>query len=321
MSLPGYRTIETSRMRHRVLDEGSGPAVVLLHGFPEGAYSWRKQVPALAGAGFRAIAPDQRGYAGATVVTPVDGYDHIELALDVIALLDSQGIERAALVSHDWGAALAWNVALLHPERISSVVALSVAYGGRPKGPPTAMLQRIVGDAFFYMLYFQKPGVAEEELEADVRESLRRFYYSASGDGRDSALGTLHPNTAKLLDTLRAPAGLPAWLSAEDLDRYTEAFEASGFAGPIGWYRSMDRTWERTAHLAGVSVQQPALFIAGDRDPVVLFNQRAIDRMPSVVPNLAGTRLLPGVGHWTQQERPEEVNAELVAFLNRYARG
>jgi pimeloyl-ACP methyl ester carboxylesterase len=308
-------------MRHRVLDEGTGPAVVLLHGFPEGAYSWRKQVPALARAGFRAIAPDQRGYAGAEVVVPVDGYDHVELALDVIALLDSQGIERAALVSHDWGAALAWNVALLHPERISSVAALSVAYGGRPKGPPIGMLQRMVGDAFFYMLYFQKPGVAEAELEVDVRESLRRLFYSSSGDARENGLRAVYPNTAKLLETLHPPAGLPGWLSAEDLEHYTESFAASGFAGPIGWYRSMDRTWERTAHLAGASVQQPALFIAGDRDPVVGFNQRAIERMPSVVPNLVSNRLLSGVGHWTQQERPEEVNAELLTFLNRYARG
>ena len=308
-------------MRHRVLDEGSGPAVVLLHGFPEGAYSWRKQVPALAGAGFRAIAPDQRGYAGATVVTPVDGYDHVELALDVIALLDSQGIERASLVAHDWGAALAWNVALLHPDRISSLVALSVPYGGRSKAAPIATLQRRVGDAFFYMLYFQKPGVAEAELEADVRESLRRFYYSASGEAREGAFMGLFPNTAKLLETLRAPAGLPSWLSAEDLDHYTEAFEASGFAGPIGWYRSMDRTWERTARLAGASVQHPALFIAGDRDPVVAFSQHAIERMPSVVPKLVGTRLLEGAGHWVQQERPDEVNAEVLAFLNRFALG
>jgi pimeloyl-ACP methyl ester carboxylesterase len=308
-------------MRHRVLDEGTGPAVILLHGFPEGAYSWRKQVPAIAGAGFRAIAPDQRGYAGATVVTKVDGYDHVELALDVIALMDAEGIERASLVAHDWGAALAWNIALLHPERISSLVALSVPYGGRSRGPPIASLRCKVGDAFFYMLYFQEPGVAEAELEVDVRESLRRFYYSASGEGRDGGLLGLYANTAKLLETLPAPAGLPSWLDAEDLDRYTEAFEASGFAGPIGWYRSMDRTWERTPHLAGVKVEQPALFVAGARDPVVIFNPLALERMPSIVPRLAGSRLLEGAGHWIQQERPEEVNAEILGFLDRFARG
>jgi pimeloyl-ACP methyl ester carboxylesterase len=311
---PTYRTIETSRMRHRVLEQGEGPPVILLHGFPEGAYSWRLQVPELARAGFHAIAPDQRGYAGAEVITPVDGFDHVELALDVMALLDARGIERAALVAHDWGAALAWNTALLHPDRITSVVALSVPYGGRSNAAPIPTLKRRMGDVFFYMLYFQKPGVAEAELEADVGESLRRFFYSASGEARDGFL-VPHPKTAKLLETLKAPEGLPKWLSAEDLEHYTESFRASGFAGSLGWYRSMDRTWERTAPLAGVKVSQPALFIAGDRDPVVMFSGPAMERMATMVPRLAGTKMLEGVGHWTQQERPEEVSAEIIRFL------
>jgi pimeloyl-ACP methyl ester carboxylesterase len=302
-------------MRHRVLDEGSGSPVILLHGFPEGAYSWRHQVSALADAGFRAIAPEQRGYAGAEVKVPVDGYDHVELALDVVALLDAIGVERAALVSHDWGAALAWNAALLHPERVSSVVALSVPFGGRSPNPPIAALKKMAGDAFFYMLYFQTPGVAEAELEADARESLRRFYYSASGDAPEGSLGP-YPKTARLLETLRAPSkGLPKWLGEEDLQEFTRSFEASGFAGPIGWYRSMDRTWERMERFAGAKVEQPALFMAGSRDPVIMFSQRVLERMPSVVPNLARLELMDGVGHWIQQERPEDVSREIIAFL------
>ena len=315
MTRPAYGVIETARVRHRVLAAGSGPPVILLHGFPEGAYSWRHQVSALAAAGFRAIAPDQRGYAGAEPIVRVEGHDHVELALDVIALLDAIGAERAALVAHDWGASLAWNAALLHPARISSVVALSVPYGGRSKDPPIATFKELFGDVFFYMLHFQTPGVAEAELEANVRESLRSFYRSSSGDGPERRF---FPRTARLLETLDAPPGLPGWLSEEDLQHFTASFEASGFAGPLGWYRSMDRTWERTERLAGAKVVQPALFLAGARDPVIAFGARALERMPRLVPNLAGVRLLDGVGHWTQQERPAEVSREIVDFLRNH---
>jgi pimeloyl-ACP methyl ester carboxylesterase len=310
-----YSHVQTSRLRHRVLEQGTGDPVVLLHGFPEGAYSWRHQIPALARAGFRAIAPDQRGYAGTDSPAAVEAYDHVELAADVVALLDALGLERAALVAHDWGAALAWNVALLHPARISSVVALSVPYGGRAAAPPIGILKRRMGEMFFYMLYFQKPGVAEAELEADVRESLRVFFYSSSGDAPEGSFFVPQPKTAKLFDTLKAPPGLPHWLTEADLDAYTASFRESGFRGPLNWYRNHDRTWDRTAELADAKVQQPALFIAGDRDPVVLFSQGAMARMPALVPRLAGARVLPGVGHWTQQERPDEVNDAIIRFL------
>jgi pimeloyl-ACP methyl ester carboxylesterase len=309
-----YSTVRTARLSHRVGIEGTGAPVILLHGFPEGAYSWRKQLPALAAAGFRAIAPDQRGYAGTDAPGEVEAYDHIELAADVVALMDALGVERAPLVAHDWGAALAWNAALLHPDRISAVVALSVPHGGRSPAPPVETLKRRFGDTFFYMLYFQTPGVAEAELEADVRESLRLFYYAISGDAPPNS-SVMKPRTAKLFDTLQPPPGLPAWLTEADLDAYAEAFRASGFRGPLNWYRNLDRTWERMAHLAGAKVEQPALFIGGDRDPVVMFSQGALARMPSLVPRLEKLTILPGVGHWTQQERPDEVNAELIRFL------
>ena len=316
MSKMTYRTVQTARLRQRFAEEGTGKPVVLLHGFPEGAYSFRHQLPALARAGFRAIAPDQRGYAGTDAPPEIEAYDHVELAADVIALFDALGIERAPLVGHDWGAALAWSTAQLHPDRISAVVALSVPFGGRTPAPPIDLLKRRAGDMFFYMLYFQKPGVAEAELEADVRESLRIFYYSASGDAPPGSAFVPQPRTAKLFDTMKTPPGLPPWLTEEDLDVYTEAFRASGFRGPLNWYRAMNRTWERTAHLAGAKVEQPALFIAGDRDPVVFFSQKVLERMPQAVPRLAGVHMLPGVGHWTQQERPDEVTREVVRFLN-----
>jgi pimeloyl-ACP methyl ester carboxylesterase len=299
----------------RVVEEGSGAPVILLHGFPEGAYSWRHQLPALARAGFRAIAPDQRGYAGTDAPHAIDAYDGVELAADVVALMDALGVERAPVVGHDWGAAVAWHTALLHPERVSAVAALSVPFGGRPPAPPLGTMKRRIGDGFFYMLYFQEPGVAEAELEADVRESLRVFYYSASGDVPPGSAFVPQPSSAKLFDSLKAPPGLPPWLTESDLDAYAEAFRTSGFRGPLNWYRNFDRTWERTAHLAGAKVEQPALFVAGDRDPVVFFSQSTLKRMPEVVPRLVGPRFVAGAGHWIQQERPAEVNAELVAFL------
>ena len=314
-SNPSYRTIQTARLKQRIAEAGSGSPVLLLHGFPEGAYSWRKQLPALAQAGFRAIAPDQRGYAGTDAPLEIEAYDHVELAADVVALMDTLGIERAPVVAHDWGAALAWNLALLHPTRVSAVVALSVPFGGRSPAPPVETLKRRLGDTFFYMLYFQKPGVAEAELEADVRESLRVFYYSSSGDAPPGSFFVPQKKTAKLFETMKAPPGLPAWLTEADLDVYADAFRTSGFRGPLNWYRTLDRTWERTAHLADAKVEQPALFIAGDRDPVVMFSQGALARMPSLVPRLEKTSFLPGVGHWTQQERPDEVSAEIVRFL------
>lgn len=310
-----YRYVETSRLRFRVAERGEGPPVVLLHGFPECAYSWRHQMVALADAGFRAIAPDQRGYVGTDAPAEVEAYDQVELAADVVALCDALGVERAPVVGHDWGSPVAWHAALLHPDRVSAVVALSVPHGGRPPAPPTSIFKKRMGDAFFYMLYFQKPGIAEAELEANVRESLRVFYYAYSGDAPPGSSYVPQPKTAKLFDTIAAPPGLPPWLTEEDLRVYISAFEQSGFRGPLNWYRNLDRSWERTAHLAGKRVTQPALFIAGDRDPVILFSQPAMQRMPEVVPGLVGARIVEGAGHWIQQERPAFVNEEIIAFL------
>lgn len=310
-----YRFVDTPRLRFRVAERGEGPPVVLLHGFPETAYSWRHQLDALADAGYRAIAPDQRGYGGTGAPAEIDAYDQVELAADVIALFDALGVERAPVVGHDWGSPVAWHTALLHPERVSAVVALSVPYGGRAPAPPISILEKRMGDTFFYMLYFQEPDVAERELEADVRESLRVFYFACSGDAPPGSFFVPRPKTAKLFESMTAPPGLPPWLTEDDLSVYVSAFERSGFRGPLNWYRNIDRSWQRTAALAGKRVEQPALFIAGDRDPVVLFSQSSIRRMPEVVPGLAGIRVIEGAGHWIQQERPDVVNAAIVSFL------
>ena len=309
------RTVESHGVRLEVTEQGEGPLVLLLHGFPESAYSWRHQMPALARAGFRAVAPDQRGYAGSDRPPAIEDYDIIALTDDAIAVLDACGVEQAVVVGHDWGAAVAWHVAQLHPQRVRAVVGMSVPHGGRSKQAPLARLEATFKDSFFYILHFQAPGVAEAECEYDVRRTLRSFYYSASGEAPPRSAFAPRPNSASLLETMLDSEQLPPWLGAEDLEHYVQQFTRSGFRGPINWYRNLDRNWERTASLAEAKIEQPAMFIAGDRDPVIAWTQAAVARMPSLCPQLRESVILPGAGHWVQQERPADVNAALLRFL------
>jgi pimeloyl-ACP methyl ester carboxylesterase len=313
------RTIDGRGVRLQVQEQGEGPLVLLLHGFPESAHSWRHQMPALAEAGYRAVAPNQRGYAGSDRPEEIEAYDIVALADDALAVLDAYGAEQAIVVGHDWGAIVAWHLALLHPQRVRGVAAMSVPYNRRSPAPPLAILESVFKDTFFYILYFQAPGVAEAELEADVRKSLRSFYGSASGDAPERKAFLPHAKTARLLDTMPDREALPSWLGAADLELFTAQFEQSGFRGPINWYRNFDRNWERTPMLADAVVQPPALFIAGERDPVIAWQQRAVDRLPQTCRDLRGALLLPGAGHWIQQERPAEVNAALLRFIAQLA--
>ncbi|MCL6646089.1 MAG: alpha/beta hydrolase [Dehalococcoidia bacterium] len=315
MSTPVLRTIETNGIRMRIAEQGEGPLVLLLHGFPESWYSWRHQLPALAEAGFHAVAPDQRGYGGTEAPEAIEAYNIRELTADAVGVLDALGERTAVVVGHDWGAPVAWHCALLYPDRFRAVVGMSVPYTGRPPAPPTQIFRQIFAGRFFYMLYFQEPGVAERELDADPRRTLRLTLYSASGDApRDSGFAPL-PENARFLDQMTDPETLPAWLTEADLDYFAQEFERTGFRGGLNWYRNLDRNWELTLELAGAKIQQPALFIAGDRDVVIAFMGGGLDAMKSLVPNLRGVHLLPGCGHWTQQERPAEVNRLLVDFL------
>jgi len=297
----------------RIAEAGEGPPVLLLHGFPELWYSWRHQLPALAAAGYRAVAPDVRGYGGTDAPEAIDSYTMLDHVADAVGVLDALGEESAVIVGHDWGAPMAWHGALLHPERFPAVAALSVPYTPRPPAPPTQLMKRLFQDRFFYMLYFQEPGLAEAELEADVRRSMRLMLYDASGDAPRSGWQARRPKDANLLDEMRDPERLPPWLTEADIDYYTAEFERTGFRGGLNRYRNMDRDWEQSAHLAGATVQQPALFVAGERDGVLRFT--GTDAMKASVPNLRNVVILPGCGHWTQQERPAEVNSALIEFL------
>ena len=308
-----HRTIETNGIRMHIAEQGEGPLVLLLHGFPESWYSWRHQLPALAEAGFHAVAPDVRGYGRTDAPEPIDAYTMKNHVADAVGVLDALGEETAVVIGHDWGAPMAWNCTILEPDRFRAVAGLSVPFLPRGAAPPVQTMKKLFGERFFYIIYFQEPGVAEAELEADVRRSIRMFMYAASGDAPEGWATEQKPATAKFLEGMPEPDELPAWLTEEDLDYYTAEFERTGFRGGLNRYRNMDRDWEELPQLAGAKVQQPALFISGERDGVRSFTNA--DAMQEHMPNLREMVTLPGCGHWTQQERPAEVNEELIAFL------
>lgn len=315
-------SIEVGELTMRVASAGEGPPVLLLHGFPESWYSWRHQLRALADAGYRAIAPDMRGYGGTDAPRAIEAYDALDLCGDVTGLLDALGEERAVLVGHDWGAAVAWYCALLEPDRFTALVAMSVPWGPRADESPLARMRAAYGENFFYMLYFQEPGVAEAELDADPEGLLRRLLSSAGIPREAPTIVDPQASAGGLLGRIGLPRELPPWLTQQDLDYYVAEFERTGFRGGLNYYRNLDRSWELTPQLADATIPVPTLFIAGAQD--IVLAGRGKDQieppMRAVAPELRGVHLLPGAGHWIQQERAEEVNALLVGFLDSLKR-
>jgi pimeloyl-ACP methyl ester carboxylesterase len=322
MNEPTHRTLDANGIRIHIAEQGSGPLVLLCHGFPESWYSWRHQLKALSEAGFHAVAADMRGYGNTSHPAEIERYTLLHLVGDMVGVLDALGEKQAVIAGHDWGAPVAWHAALMRPDRFRAVIGLSVPY--RPRGsvaPTTVMPQN--ADASFYQLYFQAPGVAEAELEADARSSLRKILFSGSGDvprrnpGASSSGVGMVSRSGGFLTRMPDPETLPSWLTAADIDFNVHQFQHSGFRGGLNWYRNIDRNWELMAPYAGASVTVPALYMAGDLDLVVSFPRmkEVIADLARYVPQLRGTIMLPGCGHWTQQERPNEVNKAMIDFL------
>jgi pimeloyl-ACP methyl ester carboxylesterase len=310
-----HRFIQTNGIRMHIAEMGEGPLVILCHGFPESWYSWRHQIRAIAEAGFRVVAPDQRGYGQTDAPADNSAYTQLHLVGDIVGLLEALGEETAVIAGHDWGAPVAWNAAMMRPDRFRAVIGLSVPFSDRGPMRPTEQFKQMFGDRFFYILYFQEPGKAEAELEADVRRTQRMLLYSASGNShREPGLASTLPKSARFLDGMREPETLPPWLTEADLDFFTGEFERSGFRGGLNWYRNMDRTWELTAAFQGARIRQPALFISGDRD-IVPMTPESIAGIKALVPGMRDVVVLPGAGHWTQQEKPAEVNGAMISFL------
>ncbi|MFF2548627.1 alpha/beta fold hydrolase [Kitasatospora sp. NPDC058063] len=313
-----HRTIEAPAGRLHLVEQGTGPLVLLVHGFPESWYSWRRQLPALAAAGYRAVALDVRGYGRSSKPAATDAYRMLDLVEDNVALVRALGEETAVVVGHDWGSSIAAASALLHPEVFRAVGLLSVPYEP-PGGPrPTDVFAQMGGDQEFYVSYFQEPGRAEAEMEPDLRGWLAGFYAAMSADTMP-ARGEPDPHFVtrtggRLRD--RFPNGkLPAWLTEDDLDVYAGEFERTGMTGALNRYRNMDRDWEDLAQYGGAPIEQPSLFIGGALDASTTWMADAIDAYPTTLPALASAHILDGCGHWIQQERPEDVNRLLTAWL------
>ena len=298
--------------------ERGAPLVLLAHGFPELAYSWRHQLPVLAAAGYHVLAPDQRGYGRSSRPDNIADYNIADLSADLIGLLDDVGAQKAVFVGHDWGAIVAWSTAQLHPDRVAAVVGLSVPPVPRAQVPPTQALRKTFGDNFFYMLHFQEPGIADAELGADAAKTLRRMLGGLRpANDQAAALRMIRPGPQGFIERLGEPDGLPSWISAEELDHYIAEFTRTGFTGGLNWYRNLDRNWEIMANPAAPTIGMPALFVAGTDDPVLGFTRR--DRAAEVVSGPYREVLINGAGHWLQQERPNEVNQVLVDFLDSLA--
>ncbi len=318
MSEITHRFVETNGIRMHVAEAGEGPLVVMCHGFPESWYSWRHQLIALADAGFRAVAPDQRGYGQTDAPEEIGAYTMLHLVGDLVGLVGALGEEQAIIAGHDWGAPVAWNAAVLRPDIFRGVMGLSVPPNAWSSPiPPTEGMKQRFGDNFFYQLYFQEPGKAEKELEADVRTTMRMLLYTASGDCPPNPAAAALPKTSGFLDQMTDPGeNLPPWLSEADLDVFTGEFERAGFRGGLNWYRNIDFNWEMMAPFNGAKVMQPSLFITGDRDLVVsMMGPNWREQMQQSAPGLRDAVMIPGVGHWTQQEAADVVNDSMVAFV------
>lgn len=321
------KTIATRTLEMSILDAGSGPLVLMCHGFPETKHAWRHQIGALAAAGYRAVAPDMRGYGGTAAPEGADHYTVVHAVGDLVALLDAIGEKQAVIIGHDWGATIAWQAALMRPDRFRAVVALSVPMMGLPPVPPSKIFPQN-GEALFYTLYFQDPQGAEKEFSRDVGQTLRKLIHAASGeagprrpgDGTPNPFGMVSRNRGLLAD-LPDPEALPAWLPPADFNRLAQAFTATGFGPALNYYRNLDRNYELQQANAGQTVTVPALFAIGERDTGLAIPgmPEIIAAMPHLVPGLRGSHTIPGAGHWLQQERPEAVTELVLGFLREVA--
>jgi pimeloyl-ACP methyl ester carboxylesterase len=349
MSTVRHSNVQANGIRIHVAEQGEGPLVLLIHGFPELWYSWRHQLPALAEAGYRAVAIDQRGYGSSSKLWDPREYSISRLVADAVGVVRALGAETAVVVGHDWGAPVAWTAAWQHPEVFRAVAGLSVPFSGRglvalPGSPfgevrPSELHRRIAGEGLdFYQEYFAAFGPVIAEIEQDLRGWMRDAVWSFSGGpplppelvGVDLSRldpiqvirgsGACIPRGGRMRDRFVTPEVMPAWFTEADLDYFTHEFERTGFAGGLSYYHELDASWEELAPMQGKPVTVPAIFIGGERDVGSVWGAEAIARVKEHIPEFVGTTIIPGSGHWIQQERPAETNRLLIDFLGQLAR-
>ncbi|MFT4861056.1 MAG: pimeloyl-ACP methyl ester carboxylesterase [Pseudohongiellaceae bacterium] len=314
-----FRMIESNGITMRIAEAGSsGPLLLMAHGWPESWYNWRHQMTYFANAGYRVVAPDMRGYGQTDAPEGVESYDIVTLAADMVGILDALGEEKAVMVGHDWGSIVAWNTVLMHPTRFTALIAMSVPYGGRPLQSPMVAWQETFKDNFYYILYHNEAGgVAEAEYDSDPEGLLSRLYLSPGSPREAPQITDSKRSAGGWIGRLGAPKALPNWLSKEDLDYVVSQFEQAGFRGGINYYRNFQRNWEITEHLQNTKITVPTLFIAGTKDVVIsgASEGQLNGAMSRIAEDFRGVVLLPDIGHWVQQEAPEETNRAMHEFL------
>ncbi len=309
------RTVETNGIRMALYEQGQGVPVIMCHGFPELAYAWRHQIPAIAAAGFRAIAPDQRGYGNTDQPQAIESYDIHHLTGDLVGMLDALEIEKAVFVGHDWGGVVTWAMPLLHPTRVAGVIGVNTPFLPRAPMDPIALMRAAYGEDM-YIVYFQKPGVADAALAADPGKTLRLFYRRTGMTIAEFDKRPAEERNLALVHALQSDEGL--WPgeplhSQEEQDFFVKAFTRTGFTGGINWYRNFTRNWHS---MEGVTqrVDCPALMVMAEND--IVLRPSLADGMEAFVPDLE-KHLIKNCGHWTQTEKPDELNRVMIDWLKR----